>query len=155
MDNFFSYITKQIDKKEVEIWFSVNNIIFEKMELFSDFCVSLNNLITDTYLGGETQENSETKINLTEEDKKKHFDWCWEKTIYNFEKENIRINKDGEHYDYLVSFFLEVYYNQKEPKIRNSIGKFFLDIFNPKNPYTKSDLDMLQGIYKSIEKNML
>jgi len=154
MDNFFNYITKQIDRKEVDIWFSMNNIIPERMELVSDFCVSLNNLIVDTYLGEEIQGTNETKISLSDEDKKKHFDWCWEKTIDNFRRENILINKTGEHYDYLVSFFLEVYYNQKETKIRNSIGTFFLDIFNIKNPYTKPDLDMLHGIYKSIEKNI-
>lgn len=155
MDNFFNYVTKQVEQKEVDIWFSMNNIIPEKMELFSDFCVSLYNLVVDTYLGEEPQGTNETKISLSEEDKKKHFDWCWEKTVDNFKKENISINKRGEHYDYLNSFFLEVYYNQKETKIRNSIGDFFSDIFNSKNPYTKSDLDMLHGIYKSIEKNMI
>lgn len=77
MDNFFNYITKQIDRKEVDIWFSMNNIIPERMELVSDFCVSLNNLIVDTYLGEEIQGTNETKISLSDEDKKKHFDWCW------------------------------------------------------------------------------
>ena len=133
MDNFFNYVTKQIEQKEVDIWFSMNNILPEKMELFSDFCISLNNLISDTYLGEETQGTNETKIILSEDDKKKHFDWCWDKTIDNFGKENIRINKRGEHYDYLSSFFLEVYYNQKEIKIRNSTGAFFQNYLTPKN----------------------
>ena len=155
MDTFFNYITKHIDQQEVDIWFNMNNILPEKMELFSDFCISVNNLINETYLGEEIQGTNETKINLSEEDKKKHFDWCWDKTVDNFGRENIKMNKRGEHYDYLISFFLEIYYNQKEPKIRNSTGLFFSDLFNTKEPFTKSDLDMLHGVYKSIEKNII
>lgn len=155
MDNFLNYITKQIDQKEIEIWMNVNNIIPEKMELFSDFCASLYNLIVDTYLGEELVEGRETKIHLSEEDQKKHFDWCWEKTISNFSKENIQFNKEGTHYDYLSSFFLEVFYHQKEGKIKYSIGNFFDELFDKGTPFTKSDLDMLQGIYKSLEKNII
>lgn len=154
MDNFLNYITKQIDPKEVEIWLSINNVIPERLELFYDFCRSLYNLVVDTYLGEEPVEGRETKIHLTEEDKKKHFDWCWEKTIDNFSKENINFNKLGQHYDYLSSFFLEVFYNQMDHKIKYSIGNFFDELFDKETPFTKSDLDMLQGIYKSFEKNI-
>lgn len=155
MDNFFNYVTKTIDDKEVEIWLNVNNIIPEKMELFYDFCRSLHNLILDTYLGENPKEGNETKIYMNEEDKKKHFDWCWNRTIENFNKENIKFNSEGEHYDYISSFFLEVYYNQKEDKVRYSIGSFFDELFSLKKPFTKSDLDMLSGIYKSMEKNII
>lgn len=155
MDNFFNYVTKQIDPKEVEIWLSINNVIPEKMELFYDFCGSLYNLIVETYLGEEVEVGIETKIHLSDDDKRKHFDWCWEKTISNFEKENIKFNKLGEHYDNLSSFFIEVFYNQREPKIKYSIGNFFYELFDKSTPYTKSDLDMLQGIYKSLDKNII
>jgi hypothetical protein len=33
-NNFFNYITKNLDPEEVDIWFRVNNIIPEKMELY-------------------------------------------------------------------------------------------------------------------------
>ena len=46
------------------------------------------------------------------------------KTIENFTKESIRFNKKGEHYEYFKSFFDEIFYNQKEPKIRESIEDF-------------------------------
>jgi hypothetical protein len=45
MDNFFNYITKPISPEDVDKWFRGNNIIPEKMELFSDFCQSLNLLV--------------------------------------------------------------------------------------------------------------
>lgn len=154
MDNFLNYITKQIDSKEVEIWFSMNNVIPEKMDLFSDFCLSLNNLVVDTYLGEEVSDGRETKIHLTDEDKKAHFDWCWNKTIHNFSKESIFFKKEGNHYDYISSFFLEVFYNQKDSNIKYSIGNFFDELFDKDTPFTKSDLDMLHGIYKSLEQNI-
>ena len=54
--------------EDVDIWFKVNNIIPEKMDLYYDFSFSLYYLILDTYLGDE--KNNETKITLSDEDKK-------------------------------------------------------------------------------------
>lgn len=152
MENFFNYITKPVTPEDVDIWFRVNNIIPEKMELYYDFSYSLYKLITDTYLGDDT--NNETKVSLSDEDKIQHFKWCWEKTIENFQKEEIEFNKDGDHYEYFSSFFIEIFYNQKEEKVKNSIGIFFKDLFDTKKPFTKSDLDMISSIYKSLDKNM-
>ena len=92
MDNFFNYITKNLDPEEVDIWFRVNNIIPEKMELYYDFSYSLFLLIKKTYLG-DNQSNNETKVEMTDEDNTKHFKWCWDKTLYNFKKESIEFEK--------------------------------------------------------------
>ena len=51
MDNFFNYITKNLEIEEVDIWFKANNIIPEKMELYYDLSYSLYLLIQKTYLG--------------------------------------------------------------------------------------------------------
>jgi len=154
MENFFNYITKPLDSDDVEIWFKVNNIFPEKMELFSDFVNSLNYLIRDTYLGEDEDVGKETKINLSEDDERKHFDWCWNKTIDNFEKENLFFERDGEHYEYFESFFSEIFYEQKEKKIRDSIEKFFEELFDDEKSYTKSDLDMILAIYKNLDKKL-
>jgi tRNA(Leu) C34 or U34 (ribose-2'-O)-methylase TrmL len=90
MENFFNYLTKPILPEDVLVWFEANNIIYEKLELFSDFSLSLYDLIIKTYLG-ESDTPNDTKITLTEEDKEKHFDWCWVKLLNNFEKEGIII----------------------------------------------------------------
>jgi hypothetical protein len=153
MDNFFNYVTKQVSPEEVDLWFKSNNIIPEKLELFSDFCRSLNELIIETYLG-ETDSPNETKVNMSEEDKTNHFIWCWNKVIDNFLKENIKFNKKGEHFDYMVSFFEEIFYKQENKKVRDSVTDFFEDLFDPKTPFTKSDLDMISTVYKSLDKNM-
>lgn len=153
MENFFNYITKPLNPEDVDVWFRINNIIPEKLELFSDFSQSLNLVICETYLGEELKSN-ETKITLTDEDNEKHFRWCWHKTLHNFKKENLFFENDGEHYEYFKSFFEEIFYNQKEKVVRDSISNFFNDLFDLNKPFTKSDLDMISAIYKLLDKNL-
>jgi hypothetical protein len=153
MENFFNYISKPVHPDDVQVWLNINNIIPEKVDLYSDFTSSLYKLILNTYLGEEENSN-ESNIKLTEEDNTKHFDWCWKKTIENFTKENIKFYSKGEHYDHFKSFFDEVYYNQKEQKVKDQIGVFFEDLFDLKKPFTKSDIDMLTDLYKSLDKNL-
>ena len=154
MENFFNYVTKPLDPEDVDKWFRGNNVVFEKLELYSDFSHSLYQLMNETYLGFDNQ-NNETKIILTELDNEKHFQWCWNKNLQNFEKEGISFERDGEHYEYFKSFFDEIYYNQNEPKIRESIGSFFNELFSVERPFTKSDLDMMSTIYKVLDKSLI
>jgi hypothetical protein len=154
MDNFFNYITKNLDPEEVDIWFRVNNIIPEKMELYYDFSYSLFLLIKKTYLG-DNQSNNETKVEMTDEDNTKHFKWCWDKTLYNFKKESIEFQDKGDHYDYFQSLFGELYYKQNKDAVRNSIDMFFNDLFSREKPFTQVDLDLIYNIYKTLDKNLL
>ena len=151
-NNFFNYITQQLNKEEVDIWFRTNNIIPEKMELYYDFCNSLYLKITETYLGDS--ENGETKINMSEEDKENHFNWCWKKVLDDFRKEEISFEEEGEHYVYFKIFFEEIFYKQEDKKIRNSIDVFFKDVFDFEKTFTRSDLDMILEIYKNLDKNI-
>ena len=153
MDNFFNYITKNLDPEEVDVWFRVNDIIPEKMELYYDLSYSLFLLIKKTYLG-DVESSNETKIEMSEEDNKKHFDWCWKRTLENFKKENIIFYNEGEHYDYFFSLFNEIYYNQNKENIRNTIDLFFNDLFNREKPFTQVDLDLIYNIYKTLDKNL-
>ena len=61
MENFFNYLSKPVPEEEVDLWFKINNIIPEKLELFYDFSQSLNLLINETYLG-EFENKKETKM---------------------------------------------------------------------------------------------
>lgn len=154
MENLFNYISKQVDPEEVDIWFKVNNIIPEKMELYYDFCYSLFSLMVTTYLGG-TPETSETGVIMNDEDNLQHFKWCWYRNIENFKREEINFNDEGEHFDYFYSLFTEVFYSQKREEIRNSINDFFDDLFNREKPFTQVDLDLVYNLYKSLDKNIL
>ena len=97
MENFLSWISKPLNDDDVEIWFNVNNMTIEKRQLYADFCISLVDLIQTTYLGNSEDEKKETDINLSNDDKMNHFSWCWEKTIENFSKENIKFKINGKH----------------------------------------------------------
>ena len=151
MENFFNWMAKPLPKDEVEIWFNVHNMNYEKIELYGDIFKSLNHIITDTYLGDDA---SETKIILSDDDNDAHFDWCWNKTLEDFRKENILIKHGGTHKDYFKSFFDEIFYTQKDEKIRKSITNFFTDLFDINKPFTKSDLDMVSTIYKILDKHL-
>lgn len=151
MENFFNYVSKQIPNEEVLIWFNVNNMNFEKIDLFGDFFKSLYFTIIDTYLGNEAQE---TKITLSEEDKQNHFEWCWKKVIDSFSKEKIQFKTEGQHKDYFKSFFSDTFYNQKDTSLKNSILNFLSEIFDLDKPFTKSDLDLITELYKLLEKNI-
>jgi len=153
MENFFNYLSKPLPSDEVDVWFRVNNIIPEKLELYSDFSISLHTLILETYLGNST-ERTETKIKLTPGDNLKHFEWCFGKVIDNFKKEGINFKKKGEHFDYFKNFFMDVYYNQSQENVKNNVKLFLTQLFNPKTPFSKSDLDMISVIYKNLDKNM-
>jgi hypothetical protein len=153
MEDFLKYLTKTIKPDEVEIWAKMNNIIPEKLELFSDFCVSLGMLIEATYLGGDLGSN-ETKIRMTEEDDKRHFIWCWNKNLENFKEEGIHFDDDGEHFDYMKSFFDQTFYGEKKNEMTIPVKEFFNKVFNLKAPLTKSDLDMILELYTIMEKRM-
>lgn len=155
MENFYSWMMKPISHDDVEVWFNVNNMIFEKRELFADFTRSLIYVIKTTYLGTEYDENNETKVYLNDDDKLAHFDWCWNKTIENFLKENLKFKVKGEHRDYFEKFFMDLFYNADSKIIRDNIQKFFDELFDEEKAFTKSDLDMLTDVYKMLNKNLV
>lgn len=154
MENFFNWITKPVPNDEVEVWLDIHNIIPEKCELYYDFCISLIILMKETYLGDEDISN-ETKVIFSQDDKKKHFRWCWFKTVETFKKESIVFNDEGDHYEYFSSFFMEIFYNQKNQSVKNSIENFFEELFDRDHPFTKSDLDLLTELYKLLDKNLI
>ena len=155
MENFYSWMMKPVNREDVEIWFNVNNMIYEKRQLFSDFTFSLYDIIKSTYLGDDITNPSETKIILSQQEKENHFEWCWNKTLENFSKENIKFNLNGEHKDYYEKFYMDLFYNAENNKISGNILMFFEELFNEEKMFTKSDLDMLTEIYKLLNKNII
>ncbi len=149
MENFFNYMTQTVPKEDLIIWFNIHNMYYERIELFGDIFKSLNFIITDTYLGNDY---TDTRIVITQEDNDNHFNWCWEKLIENFRKENILINDEGDHKEYLKSFFNDTFYGENKIEMRKSIPKFLDDIFNMDKDFVKPDLDILTEYYKILQK---
>ena len=105
MGNFFDWLAKPMEKEDIVAWYLANNIIPEYTELFRDFCFSFYGLIKITYLGEEDIDSLETKIGMTEQQKKEHFNWCLNKTIENFKKENIEFQLNNKDVIFFESFF--------------------------------------------------
>jgi len=151
MENFFNWMANVIPKDEVDVWFNVHNMSHEKIELFGDIFKSLNQVITDTYLGND---DVETKIILNDEDNLSHFEWCWNEVVDSFKKENTLIKENGSHKDYFKSFFLDTFYNPDEKIIKMAIPNFLTEVFDLDKPFSKSDLDILTELYNLLDKNI-
>lgn len=143
---FVEFVSPENYKKQIEVWYRAYNISREKTELFHDFLISMHDLVDSTFLGGDVTE--------AEQDQKNHFNWCWDKTISNFEKEKIYFKSRGNYHEYFWNFFLEAYYL---PKLENKpvrIRDYFLKLFDFNFIKTRSELDMVMEIYKLLEQNL-
>lgn len=145
-EQFFKYVTEPISREDINLWVKINNINTEKTDLFSDYILSLYDLVSDTYLGSD--------VIKYDKEKTEHFDWCWNKTLNNFQKENITFNNKGEHYDYFWEFFYESFYNNKNQEEVEHIVDFFTSLFQLHITKTKSELDMLTEIYNILDTNL-
>jgi hypothetical protein len=154
MGRFFDWLAKPMDKEDINAWYLANNITPELTELFRDFCFSFLNLLKDTYLGDDFNDNKETKVGMTTNQKKEHFKWCWDKTIKNFNKESIDFKFNNDDSEFFESFFFEVFYNQPDQKVKDQINNFFKQIFDRGFNKTKSDIEMFTDIYKVLERSL-
>ena len=150
-----NWLTEPMSSDQVNTWFEANNIIPEYIDLFRDFCFSFYLIVSQTYLGDSHGEHKETKIGLSDRDKENHFEWCWNKVIDNFGKENINFKFDNNDKDYFKSFFFEIFYDPKNTNIKSGIYDFFIQIFNRNRPMTKSDLEMFTDLYKTLERSLI
>jgi hypothetical protein len=91
---------------------------------------------------------------ITYDDKKAHFDWCWNKNIDNFNKENIKLPNIGEHYYYYYNYFNDVFYEKtdKSLELSNKIIEFWANTFSLTRNKTKSEYDLFIDIYKIMDK---
>ena len=154
MGRFFDWLAKPMDKEDINAWYLANNITPELTELFRDFCFSFLNLLKDTYLGDDFNDNKETKVGMTTNQKKEHFKWCWDKTIKNFNKESIDFKFNNDDSEFFESFFFDVFYNQPDQKVKEQINNFFKQIFDRGFNKTKSDIEMFTDIYKVLERSL-
>jgi hypothetical protein len=146
LSDVITYVMKPVTSTQIDIWYKANNIIHEKTELFHDFVFSIFTLMHSTYMGDDVTEKDADKIN--------HFNWCWNRTIDNFEKEKISFERIGTHYDFFWQFFSDAFYYEENKEDISKIEQFFSSIFNLTTKKTKSELDMLGDMYKLLEKSI-
>lgn len=144
-------LTTILSKEATELIYSSKNIKYERCNLYSDFIQSLITTITDTYMGDDVTSQDDEKI--------RHFKWCFDKTIDNFKKENIHFKDTIDLYDYFLIFLFKVYYQVSDkktnPNLANNIGKMWLKLFDMFTYKTKSDMDSFLELYELFEKSLL
>jgi len=154
MGRFFDWLAKPMNQDDINAWYLANNITSELTDLFRDFCISFLNLLKETYLGDDFSENNETKVGMTIEQKKSHFDWCWKKTIENFNKENIDFIFNEKDDKFFKDFFFDIFYNHSDKNLKDGIDIFFESLFDKKYKKTKSDIEIFTDIYKVLERSL-
>ena len=145
-EEFYNYITEPVTPEDMRLWVRHKNIDADRAELFYDFIDSTHTLLDETFLGDD--------VIITREDKQKHFNWCWNKTIDNFKEEDIIFSVEGDHYEYFWNFFYESYYTDKDKRDVHNINNYFLILSKLHILETKSELDMLSDIYILLDSNL-
>lgn len=144
--SYIQFVTSESQKNQIDTWYRAYNIVYEKTQLYRDFLISLLDLIDSTYLGGD--------ILLEEEDMKKHFLWCFNEIISNFEKEKINFKRDSLYVDYFWTFFHKTFYlNDNENKIKR-VREYLSNIFVFNYNKTNTDLELLTEFYKILDQNL-
>jgi hypothetical protein len=154
MGRFFDWLAKPMNQEDITAWYLANNITPELTELFRDFCFSFLILLKETYLGDDFLDNKETRVGMTDQQKKEHFKWCWNKTIENFNKESIDFKFNESDSEFFESFFFEVFYDQPDQKVKDTINEFFTQLFDNVGKKTKSDIEIFTDIYKVLERSL-
>ena len=95
---FLKYIREPLAQSEIDRWIKINGITIEMSSLLFDFISSLYCLVNETYLGEDYV--------VTNDDRDKHFDWCWSKVINNFEKESIYFKNSTTSFGFCISYRL-------------------------------------------------
>lgn len=144
---FIQKIHKNLTENELHLFYNKHNIVFEEVDLFRDFVVNLTYLIGNTYLGDSiTPPNKQVS----------HFNWCWEKNIKDFKKENIQFKDKGSHYSYLLKYFNETFYIKEDKNLSiKLIIKFWMTIMTYIPSKNMRDLGVLLNLYKLMHKNLI
>lgn len=143
---FIEYIAKPMNKKDIETIFKINQVTNQKCELLIDFIQSLLKKITTTYMGDDL---------MSEEDQKKHFNWCWDSVLSDFKLEFIFFNKRGMLYEFFSYLILESFYKEMDKSEKNVEKTLYsiINSFNYKKIKTKSEIDNFLDLYKIFNKS--
>jgi hypothetical protein len=146
---FLDYIKTPLTPDMITSLYSSCNIVQERCLLYHDFIQSLVAIIFDTYLGDDVTD---------EENRTKHFEWAWNKTINNFKEENIHFKSHHDLYQYFLNFFIETFYSVPNkddlPELNANMMKLWVFLFNNQLTKTRSDMDMLIEIYELFSKSL-
>jgi hypothetical protein len=145
--DFIEYISKNMEKEDLFLLYRINNVKIERLEMYSDFIYSLNDLIIKTYLGDDITSDNE---------KNNHFNWCWKQVISSFKSEGIYFLDANELHDYFFSFYQESFYDEeKENDKMPKLELFWDELFQYDKAKTMSEYETLVELYKIFDKSFI
>jgi hypothetical protein len=127
--------------------YQANNIKYDRCELYRDFIATLNSLIIKTYLGKD--------VMISDTDNKKHFLWCYNKTLENFNEEGIPFKKDNDLKSYLFNFYDDLFYKEEMEELYKDKLDILNNLFlNYRRVKSRSDIDITTEIYKLFDRSL-
>lgn len=146
---FMNYISTPLSDDSITILYTTNNVKFDRVKLYFDFVISFFELLFDTYMGDDITNETEQK---------NHFNWCWEKNISNFKKEDIFFEDNKDLRSYFYDFTKEIFYNldgkENNPYVKNNIITLWTHLFNYGGRKTRADLDSFVELYSIFDKSL-
>ena len=134
-------------REQINVWFSANNIIREKSELYYDFITSLLRLMDETYLGSDVISTQDEMVN--------HFMWCFNKVLSDFEQERIKFTPvSTPTYDYLWFFLYKGYYTSEMENKYGALLEYFTYLFDFSMVKTPPELESFMDFYKIFDQNL-
>lgn len=147
INNFLAYMNLPLTDEEISLVYKANNVNYERCLLYYDFLDSLFTLVYDTYLGKEF---------INGEQENKHFNWCLNKVVENFKKEDISFKIKKEFKDLALSYVKEIFYDDPNKELNgDKMVKFWNHVFKYDGIKSKSDLDAFIEMYKILDYSLL
>lgn len=130
----------------LDLIYTSNNIVFERVDLYRDFILTLNDLVFTTYLGDE-HTNEEQRIT--------HFNWCWNYVSDKLAHGNISFKKNKDAHVYFINFYFDTFYDTDktgEIGLPIKIHEVWNSIFDYNIEKPRTDLDTFITLYRVFEK---
>jgi len=145
--NFLVYMNMPLAEEEINLIYRANNVTYERCYLYYDFLTSFFTLVKETYLGEEY---------INGEQEKNHFNWCLNKVIEDFKKEDINFKIKDDFKDLCFTYVKEIFYEETDKEIHGDrMIKFWHHIFKYEGIKTKSDMDAFIQMYRILDSSLL
>lgn len=143
VDKLIRHMTKALSLIQIELIYTSNNVIYERVELYRDFTLTLDDLIESTYFGHDM---------LNFDDRVNHFNWCWDKACNLLDLKTIDFKNNLKLYIYFHDLYFEVFYNEESTK-HIEVKNYWPTLFNCYIQKTRSEIDKFLYLYKIFEES--
>ena len=142
-DRLEKYLNIKMDAASIRNIYNDKKVDMELSLLYRDIILTLNDLIFTTYLGDDV---------MGKEDRIKHFNWCWEKTVTVFKVEGFEMKDYEQLKSYFRDFYDDIFYTVPDKinlkRISLNMEKLWAHIFNIRVAKSESDVDVFIELYE-------